>query len=115
MLDLPNTFLAGRPSLAEYFRYLTARGEYVSADLEAQLSRTLDDTKREMRFERTRPGGRVIEVRRNPVSGGGFVMIYSDITERKHAEEAIRTARDAAEAACVRRTDRRTEGRTFGH
>ena len=43
-----------------------------------------------MRFERTRPDGRVIEVRRNPVPGGGFVLIYSDITERKRAEEAIR-------------------------
>ena len=52
-----------------------------------------------MRFERARPDGRVIEVRRNTVPGGGFVLIYSDITERKHAEEAIRTARDAAEAA----------------
>ena len=52
-----------------------------------------------MRFERTRPDGRVIEVRRNPVPGGGFVLIYSDITERKRAEEAIRLARDAAEKA----------------
>ena len=98
MLDLPDAFLAGRPSYAEYFRYLADRGEY-STDLEAQLSRTIEDTSREMRFERTRPDGRVIEVRRNPVPGGGFVLIYSDITERKHAEEAIRTARDAAEAA----------------
>ena len=98
MLDLPDAFLAGRPSYAEYFRYLADRGEY-STDLEAQLSRTIEDTSREMRFERARPDGRVIEVRRNPVPGGGFVLIYSDITERKHAEEAIRTARDAAEAA----------------
>src|SRR6201984_1854297 len=30
---------------------------------------------------------------------GGFVLIYADITERKRAEEAIRAARDAAEAA----------------
>jgi PAS domain S-box-containing protein len=97
MLDLPDAFLAGRPSYAEYFRYLADRGEY-STDLEAQLSRTIEDTNREMRFERARPDGRVIEVRRNPVAGGGFVLIYSDITERKHAEEAIRTARDAAEA-----------------
>jgi len=33
------------------------------------------------------------------VPGGGFVLIYSDITQRKRAEEAIRTARDAAESA----------------
>ena len=99
ILDLPDAFLGERPSYAEYFRYLAARGEYVSADLEAQLSRTLDDTRRELRFERTRPDGRLIEVRRNAVPDGGFVLIYSDVTERKRAEEAIRTARDAAEAA----------------
>jgi PAS domain S-box-containing protein len=99
MLDLPETLLAERPSLAELFRYLAARGEFGSADLEAQLSRSLGDTRQEMRYERTRPDGRVIEVRRNPVPDGGFVLIYADITERKRAEEAIRAARDAAETA----------------
>src|SRR5262249_23032791 len=98
ILDLPDAFLARRPSYARYFRYLAERGEYPT-DLEAQLARTLEDTSREMRFERTRPDGRVIEVRRNPVPGGGFVVIYADITERKRAEEAIRAARDAAETA----------------
>jgi PAS domain S-box-containing protein len=98
MLELPDAFLVGRRSYAEYFRYLADRGEY-AADLEAELSRTIEDTSREMRFERTRPDGRVIEVRRNPVPGGGFVLIYADITERKRAEEAIRIARDAAETA----------------
>jgi len=99
MLDLPDAFLAGRPTFAEYFRYLADRGEYVSADLEAQLGRTVDDTRLEQRFERTRPDGSVIEVRRNPVPGGGFVLIYADITGRKRAEEAIGAARDAAETA----------------
>ncbi|WP_050425990.1 GAF domain-containing protein [Bradyrhizobium tropiciagri] len=98
ILDLPDDFLAQRPTYSEYFRHLALRGEY-PADLETELSRTLDDTSRELRFERTRPDGRVIEVRRNPVPGGGFVLIYADITERKRAEEAIRVARDAAEAA----------------
>jgi two-component system NtrC family sensor kinase len=46
----------------------------------------------------------VIEVRNNPVPGGGAVLIYSDITERKKAEAAIRAARDAAEAALERQT-----------
>jgi two-component system, NtrC family, sensor kinase len=98
ILDLPDAFLAGRPSNTEYFRYLADRGEY-SADLEADLNRLNEDPRQVLRLERTRPDGRVIEVRRNPVPGGGFVLIYADITERKHAEEAIRAARDAAEAA----------------
>jgi two-component system, NtrC family, sensor kinase len=99
LLDLPETFLAERPSYAEYFRYLVDRGEYGSADLEQELSRAVEDTTRDMRFERTRPDGRVIEVRRNAVPGGGFVLIYGDITERKRAEAEIRGARDTAENA----------------
>jgi len=99
MLDLPDDLLVARPSFAELFRYLAARGEFGSADLEAELSRSLEDTTREMRYERTRPDGRVIEVRRNSVPEGGFVLIYADITERKRAEEAIDLARVAAEKA----------------
>jgi two-component system, NtrC family, sensor kinase len=99
MLDLPDAFLAKRPSYAEYFHYLAERGEYGSADLETELRRTIDDPARELRFERTRPDGRVIEVRRNAVPAGGFVLIYADTTERNRAEAEIRTARDAAERA----------------
>ncbi|MDQ5947388.1 MAG: hypothetical protein QG619_2820, partial [Pseudomonadota bacterium] len=37
-----------------------------------------------------RPDGRMLEIIGVPIPGGGFVTIYSDITERKHAEEQIR-------------------------
>jgi signal transduction histidine kinase len=99
MLELPDAFLAERPSFAEYFHYLAERGEYGSSDLEAELSRAVEDPGRDMRLERTRPDGHIIEVRRNAVPGGGFVLIYGDITERRRAEEAIRAARDTAERA----------------
>ena len=46
----------------------------------------------------------MLEVRNNPVPGGGAVLIYSDITRRKKAETEIRAARDAAEAALERQT-----------
>ena len=41
----------------------------------------------------------MIEIRRNPVAGGGFVLIFSDISERKRNEAEVRAARDAAEEA----------------
>jgi PAS domain S-box-containing protein len=100
LLDLSDEFLAEPQTYAEYIRYLASRGEFgVGADPEAELRRYTENAGRHYSFERTRPDGRVIEVRHNPVPSGGFVLIYADITERKRSEAEIRAARDAAEEA----------------
>ena len=63
------------------------------------MRRLIEQAGQSRAYERTRPDGRVIEIRHNPVPGGGFVLIFSDITERKRNEAEIRAARDAAEEA----------------
>jgi signal transduction histidine kinase len=99
ILDLPDWFLAEPRSYDDCVRYLAERGEFGAVDPEAETRRFAENAGHQWTAERTRPDGRVLEVRHNPVPGGGFVLIYRDITERKVAEAQIRTARDVAEKA----------------
>jgi signal transduction histidine kinase len=99
ILELPDPLLAERPRVDDFVRYLATHGEYGAVDVEAEVGRLTELVGTQWSAERTRPDGRVIEVRSNPVPGGGVVLIYSDITERKRAEAEIRAARDTAERA----------------
>jgi signal transduction histidine kinase len=99
LLELPDPLLAERPSIGDFVRYLATHGEYGTVDVEAEVRRLSERVGTQWSAERTRPDGRVIEVRSNPVPGGGVVLIYSDVTERKRAETEIRAARDTAERA----------------
>ncbi len=100
MLDIPEEWLATARTYADFAAYLTERGEFGDTPPPDLGGPDNAGDVRPIRYERDRPSGRVLEVRRNPVPGGaGFVFIYSDITERKLAERSILAAREAAEHA----------------
>ena len=98
LLDLPKSLLTGRQNFEDFVRFLAKRGEYGDVDADAQLRKLTAEAGRHYSFERTRPNGTVLEIKHNPLPGGGMVIIYTDITERKRYEEALTAARDQAEA-----------------
>jgi GAF domain-containing protein/signal transduction histidine kinase len=100
MLDIPEEWLATPRTYGDFAAYLTERGEFGDTPPPNMGDPNSEAVVRPIRYERTRPDGRVLEVRRNPIPGGaGFVFIYADITERKLAEQSILSAREAAEHA----------------
>ena len=91
LLGLPKELMDSRPTLDAVFAYQAAHGEFVHVPPElVEIVRTGGDFSRPYSYDRKRPDGRVIEVNSVPIQGGGVLRTYTDITERKRADERIR-------------------------
>ncbi|MBZ9610690.1 PAS domain-containing hybrid sensor histidine kinase/response regulator [Rheinheimera maricola] len=55
-------------------------------------------------FQRVRPDGKVIEMRGNPIPGGGFVTSFTDISEHVKAVQALAEAKQYLEDRVQERT-----------
>lgn len=94
ILDFPQE-LFEQPvvTLESLFRYNVARGEYGTSEDPETIVRGLIERSLSFEphvFERTRPNGRVLHIQGQPLATGGFVTVYTDITERKHSEAEIK-------------------------
>ncbi|MHC9085471.1 hybrid sensor histidine kinase/response regulator [Luteimonas sp. RIT-PG2_3] len=56
--------------------------------------------------ERVFPDGSIVEIRGNPMPGGGFVATYTDITASRHAERELKRANETLEQRVADRTAR---------
>jgi diguanylate cyclase (GGDEF)-like protein/PAS domain S-box-containing protein len=95
LLDFPDAlFEPELPSMYQLAIFNAERGEYGPGDPADLAAAVIERARlREAHvFERRRPDGRILEIRGNPLPDGGFVSIYTDITDRKRAEDEARRA-----------------------
>ena len=92
LLELPSTHFKPGFHMSEAFRHNAERGEYGDGDVDELVQERVTLAKRfeAHRFERTRPNGSTLEIHGQPLDDGGFVTTYTDISERKRTEEALR-------------------------
>lgn len=93
MFDLPDDLTLPGASFEDTIRYLVDRGEYGPQDDPAEAVAFRVDqaaTFQPHYFERERPDGRWIAVEGAPLVEGGWVAVYTDITEIKHQESLLR-------------------------
>ncbi|MDV7339920.1 PAS-domain containing protein [Terasakiella sp. A23] len=89
LLDFPpEYFRNGLPNMKQLLKYNADRGEYGPGDPDRLTREALEkiSQKQDHVFERTRPNGTVLEVRGKWLENA-FVTTYTDITDRKMAED----------------------------
>jgi Na+/proline symporter/signal transduction histidine kinase len=106
----PGLVVVGRP-IDALMRYNAKRGLLPSDDVEQAIRRRLDFMRAGSAYthERALPDGTVLEIRGNPMPGGGFVSTYSDVTQRRRSQRALEEANELLEARVSARTRELTE------
>ena len=95
----------GRP-ISEIIRHNANKGLCGPGEPENHVRKRVQYMRRGTahKSERVRPDGRVIEMRGNPMPGGGFVMSFTDITEFRDVEHALKDVNESLEQRVQERT-----------
>src|SRR6476620_1819002 len=77
--------------IIELYRFNAERGDYGPGDAEAQamarMERVREGQPHQLEYELA--NGQILNIRYAPIPGGGLVLSYSDITQRKLAERNV--------------------------
>ena len=112
LLELPEDLLYDGAPFDAIRRHQIANGEF--ARTSERMRRWVDDGALEtapLTHERQRPNGAFLEVRSQPMAGGGVVRTFTDVTRRRGTERAVqesearyRLLADSASDMVVRRS-----------
>ncbi|CAA7621250.1 putative Sensory transduction histidine kinase [Magnetospirillum sp. LM-5] len=100
MLDLAEGDVdPGQSNLEGMLLHLAVQGEFGRGNAMRKAGNRLARLREQpnLVFEHARPMGAVIEVRASGMPGGGLILTFTDITDRKKVEDTLREAKNAAE------------------
>jgi signal transduction histidine kinase/CheY-like chemotaxis protein len=107
LLEFPPEMAYFGAPFESFMRYNADRGEYGTADPDRAVAERVAAARSfaPHQFERTRPNGRVLLVRGEPLPGShGFVTLYSDVTDQRYYEGRIRRQNAELEERVLERT-----------
>jgi len=106
MFHYPESMVRVGRSIADIVRFNAERGLCGEGSAEEHVQKRLLHMQRGTAhvFQRVRPDGSVIEMRGNPIPGGGFVTSFTDITEHVKAVQQLAEAKLHLEQRVVERT-----------
>jgi len=106
LLEIPDEVLKKDSSLENIFRFNALRGDYGDGDHDKLVQDRMDLARLFLPhdFIRTRPDGTVLRVQGTPMSNGGFITIYSDVTAEHAQEKALKDARARLETSLDERS-----------
>lgn len=101
----PELIRVGRP-VADLLRHNAENGLMGQGDFEAKIERRLAYKRSGSRHlvERPWPDGRIIEIRGNPMPGGGFVATFTDVTASRKTAEELKQINETLELRVAART-----------
>ncbi|WP_079254025.1 PAS domain-containing hybrid sensor histidine kinase/response regulator [Endozoicomonas arenosclerae] len=106
LFDYPEGMIKVGRHAADIIRYNAERGYCgpgdVNTHVRKRINHMLEGTAH--KSERIRESGQVIETRGYPMPGGGFVMSFTDITEFRQVEQALKDVNESLEQRVEART-----------
>jgi signal transduction histidine kinase len=106
MFDYPQTLLRVGVPVAELVRWNAARGLAGDDDIETAVEKRLSHMRTGSPYvtERRFPDGSTVEIRGNPMPGGGFVATFTDVTVFRRTEGELKRVAESLEQRVVERT-----------